>query len=126
MTPYAKSGTQLISEDVTAARYAPVVDIQGQCYTRSPKEYAAFVARDVRAIRKVSKKVIILAGIATDAGGIPVTVPEMLRSYRSVYAIVQGYWLNANTWAPPRGRGCAPKGCPAIGDGFLAKIGAGT
>jgi hypothetical protein len=150
VTPYEKSQAAMIAADAHAARYAAVIDIQAQFATRTAAPganslasavtdgrmraaaagslslYASFVTRAVTAIRKASKTVVILAGLATDAGGIPVTAGQMFAAYTSVKKIVQGWWLNANTWAAPRGIGCAPLGCPLVGQAFLAMIGAGT
>lgn len=123
MTPFAKSEAGKISDDVTAAQYAPVVDIQSQEYDNHPSEYKAFVLKDVAAMHKVNKNVTILAGLATDEGGTPSTANNILQSYDSVKSYVQGFWLNANQWAPPTGTGCAPVGCPAVGIQFLEDIG---
>jgi hypothetical protein len=43
-------------------------------------------------------------------------------AYASVYSEVSGYWLNAAPWAPPRGKGCDPEGCPAVVHRFLNGI----
>lgn len=124
-TPYVKGAGPLTAEDVVAARYADVVDIQSQRYVAHPNQFASFVSQDIAAMRAVSSSVKILAGLAPDAGGTPVTASEMYRSYASVYYEVSGYWLNAAPWAPPRGKGCAPVGCPAVVHKFLNDIGFG-
>jgi hypothetical protein len=121
-TPYVKGAGPLITEDVAAARYADVVDIQSQRYVAHPDLFATFVSQDIAAMRAVSPSVKILAGLAPDAGGTPVTAGQMYRSYASVYSEVGGYWLNAAPWAPPRGKGCAPVGCPAVVHRFLNDI----
>jgi hypothetical protein len=116
---------QLVREDVTAARAgSPIVEIQSQFGVAAPeKVFRPFVARAIRAIRAVSKKVTILVGLATDAGGTPVTAGDMVRAYHiAVRLHAQGFWLNAAIWPPPRGKGCAPHGCPLIALKFLQDI----
>jgi hypothetical protein len=79
MTPYAPTQAAMIADDVTAGRYASVVEIQSQSLIGARARpllddvpaFAAFVAADVAAIRKASPTVPILAGLATDAGGDP-------------------------------------------------------
>ncbi len=131
MTPYAPTQAAMIADDVTAGRYASVVEIQSQSLIGARARpllddvpaFAAFVAADVAAIRKASPTVPILAGLATDAGGIPVTAAQMFDAYQAIRASVAGFWLNADTWARPRGRGCAPAGCPLVAAAFLADLG---
>jgi hypothetical protein len=122
-TPSAKTFAQILREDVAAARFASVVEIQAQTEDRDPAAYQASVLKIVAAIRKVNPTVPILAGLATDALGKPTTVRNMIAEYTEVQPYVQGFWLNANTWAAPKGRGCAPKGCPQIARQFLHGIG---
>jgi len=127
-TPGGKrSESQLINEDVAAVRAgSPVVEIQSQFGVSHPRAvFRPFVRRAIRAIRRVSKKVTILAGLATDAGGTPVTARQMVRAYDfALERHAQGFWLNAAPWAPPRGKGCAPDGCPQTAVAFLTDIGA--
>jgi hypothetical protein len=123
-TPAAKTFHAILKEDVAAARYASVVEIQSQAMDNSPQSFIGHVKKAVAAILAVSATVTILAGLATDALGRPTTVARMLDEYQGTRASVQGYWLNANPWPAPRGRGCAPQGCPAIGRQFLTDIGA--
>jgi len=122
-TPYGKSTKTIIAEDVGAAKYASVVEIQAQTLDRSPKDYGAFVRKDVAAIRAENPDVTILAGLATDAGGIPTSTNDMYQEYKSVKNEVQGFWLNADTWGPPHSHGCASQGCPVIARNFLKMIG---
>jgi len=122
-TPSAKTYAQILQEDLAAARYASVVEIQAQANDRNPSSYEAHVLKTVAAIRKVNPTIPILAGLATDALGRPTTVRDMVEEYTGVKSYVQGFWLNANTWASPRGRGCAPEGCPQIAQQFLDDIG---
>jgi hypothetical protein len=127
-TPGGKrTESQLINEDVAAVRDgSPIVEIQSQFGVKHPRAvFRPFVRRAIRAIRAVSKKVTILVGLATDAGGTPATAREMVRSYQIALARhAQGFWLNAATWSPPRGKGCAPEGCPQTAVTFLEDIGA--
>lgn len=116
---------QLIREDTTAAQAgSPIVEIQSQFGVAAPERaFRPFVSRAIRAIRNVSKNVTILVGLATDAGGTPVTVGDMVRAYRiAVRLHAQGFWLNAAVWPAPRGKGCAPRGCPQTALKFLQDI----
>jgi hypothetical protein len=122
-TPSAKTYFQIVKEDVAAARYASVVEIQSQARDKSPSLFIANVLQAVAAIRKVNPTIPILAGLSTDALGKPTTVQDMVQEYNGVKFDVQGFWLNANTWAAPRGRGCAPEGCPQTARKFLNDIG---
>lgn len=106
-----------------AAKYAGMVEIQAQVYDNHPGTYVHFVKLNVKAVRKVNPNVPIVAGLATDARGIPTTAADMYREWSGVRNLVQGFWLNANAWAAPRGRGCAPQGCPAVAKQFLEMIG---
>ncbi len=121
--PYGKSTKTIIAEDVGAAKYASVVEIQAQTLDRNPKEYGAFVRKAVAAIRAANPDVPILAGLATDAGGIPTSTNDMYREYESVKNDVQGFWLNADTWGSPHSHGCASQGCPVTARSFLKMIG---
>ncbi len=116
------TGVQQQALDVTAAAYAPVIELQDQYLDGNPAAYIATVKVNVAAVRAVSKTVVILAGLAPDAGGRPVTSADMLDEYQSVRSIVQGFWLNADQWAPPKGTGCAPAGCPLVVDQFITDI----
>jgi hypothetical protein len=121
--PFGKSAAITIADDVGAAKFASVVEIQAQTLDRDPKEYRAFVRKDVAAIRAANPNVTILAGLATDAGGKPTSTSDMYQEYKSVTNYVQGFWLNANTWSPSHAQGCASQGCPAIARAFLQMIG---
>jgi hypothetical protein len=121
-TPYGASLETIIADDVGAAKYASVVEIQAQILDRNPRKYAAFVRKAVRAIRATNPSVPILAGLATDAGGRPISTKDMYNEYEKVKSYVQGFWLNANTWGI-HSRGCAPQGCPDTALSFLKMIG---
>jgi hypothetical protein len=113
-----------IAVEVAAAPYADVISIQSQKLDQHPGRFTSYVAQSVAAIRAVSPTVPIMAGLATDAGGQPVTAGEMVREYDQTYNMVSYFWLNAAEWPPPRGQGCAPRGCGRVADRFLADIGA--
>ncbi len=124
-----RTGQQLIAEEVAAVRDgSPAVVIQSQFGIWHDKTaFEPFVRRAMRAIRGVHKSVTIMAGLAPDAGGQPVTVHQMVVAYR--YALRQGaagFWLNAAVWVPPRGKGCALEGCPRTVLAFLTAITART
>ncbi len=111
-----------IAVEVAAAPYADVIAIQSQKTDQHPEQFTRYVAQSAAAIRAVSPDVAIMAGLATDAGGHPVTAAMMDREYDQTYAMVSYFWLNAAQWPPPTGHGCAPRGCGAIGARFLADI----
>jgi hypothetical protein len=83
--------------------------------------YAATVGSAVTAMRRVNPGVVILAGLAPDAGGTPVTAADMTAEFTGTESVVQGYWLNADEWAGHPG--CAPAGCPLTVRVFLTAIG---
>jgi hypothetical protein len=121
--PYAKTSGEVIRQDVAAAEAgASAVDIQAQTLDRDPNAYRGFVRKAVSAIRAVNANIPILAGLATDAGGTPTSAQNMHQEYKSVKGLVQGFWLNANTWRT-HAHGCAAQGCPATAVQFLKDIG---
>ena len=122
-TVYEPTMASEIAIEVAAAPYADVVAIQSQRTDEHPAQFTNYVAQSVAAIQAVSPSVKIMAGLATDAGGNPVTVSKMVREYDQTYSMVNYFWLNADQWAPPRGKRCAPQGCGPIGARFLAAIG---
>ena len=122
-TCYERTIASEIAVEVAAAPYADVVSIQSQRADEHPDRFTNYVSEAVAAIRAVSPTVPIMAGLATDAGGQPVSASKMAREYDQTYNMVNYFWLNAAQWAPPRGQGCAPRGCGGVGDRFLADIG---
>jgi hypothetical protein len=69
--------------------------------------------------------VTVIAGIAADAGGHPVTAATLTTAYSKLRPHVDGYWLNASLWTAAKGgTGCAPQGCPHVVLTFLRNIGA--
>jgi hypothetical protein len=70
-----------IAVEVAAAPYADVISIQSQKADQHPGRFTSYVSQSVAAIRAVSPTVPIMAGLATDAGGQPVTAAEMAREY---------------------------------------------
>lgn len=120
---YERTTASEIAVEVAAAPYADVVSIQSQKTDQHPDQFTNYVSESVAAIRAVSPTVPIMAGLATDAGGHPVTASMMVREYDQTYNMVNYFWLNAAQWAPPVGKGCAPRGCGPTGARFLADIG---
>jgi hypothetical protein len=118
---YASATPLMISEDVAAARYSSVVSIQSQFAMEHPAQFNSFVREAVADIRKVNRKVTILAGIGSQAGGVPGNTSKILSSYHDVYHVVQGYWFNADTWKG--GKGCSSEGCPTVARQFFKAIG---
>lgn len=136
ITPYSRSRSTMIAEDAEAARCgAYAVDIQSQFANGHPyTEFRPFVDSAVRAIRKASRKVIILAGLATN-NPVVQKATALVSDYRyALKAGVQGFWLNANNWNTAGKNRCQPPelgpapidggfGCPQIGIEFLEDIG---
>lgn len=128
-TVYATSPASEIAQAAASARYASVVAIQSQRFDGNPPtatgpgKFLIFVRDAVGAIRLRNKTVPIVAGLATDAGGWPVTAAEITAEYNAAYPLVQGFWLNANQWKSGQPNGCETTGCGAIGDAFLHSIG---
>lgn len=122
-TCYEPTIASEIAVEVAAAPYADVVSIQSQRADEHPDRFTNYVSEAVAAIRAANPTVPIMAGLGTDAGGQPVTASKMAREYDQTYNLVNYFWLNAAQWAPPRGHGCAPRGCGGVGDRFLADIG---
>lgn len=108
--------------DKAAAPYAYAVSVQTQRNDGDPAKFLSFARRAAAALRAVNRKVQVVIGLATDAGGTPVSAADMLREYRSSYSFANGFWLNSNAWPPPRGKGCAPEGCPKVAAQFLADV----
>jgi hypothetical protein len=123
-TVYEPTTAREIAVEVAAAPYADVISIQSQKTDQHPDQFTSYVTQSVAAIRAVSPTVPIMAGLATDAGGHPVTASMMTREYDQTYSLVSYFWLNAAQWRRPTGHGCAPRGCGRIGARFLTDIGA--
>lgn len=121
MTPYQRGWAAEIAADAAAAPYAAVVGVQSQRLDASPVKFRRYLRRAIAAIRAASPTVPIMAGLAPDAGGTPVSAADMTREYRAAYPLVSGFWLNVPEW--PNGTGCAPKGCPFVARAFLHTIG---
>lgn len=116
----AKSHQQF-REQLTAAKYAPIVDLQDQGQAANIPRYIADTIAAARAIHRTHPHVIVLAGIAPSSGmQRPITAQQMYHEYQAVYSVVQGYWLNSDRWrgAP----GCAPAGCAQLVQSFLALV----
>ncbi len=113
-----------LAVDEAAAPYVAAVTVQSQRYDANPAQFRRYINRAVRDLRAASPTVSIIAGLATDAGGIPVSATDMLREYRAAYPLVTGFWVNADQWRS--GKGCSTTGCGAVGARFLRLIHATT
>jgi hypothetical protein len=127
ITPYAKPpAKRIIGEDVAAAKcQAYGVDVQSQFINGSPAKFGRFISKAVKAVRQVNKKIIVLAGLATNNPNVQ-TAAHLAADYRKALAAgVEGFWLNAANWGS-RNQCTAAQGgpgCPQIGVRFLQKIG---
>jgi len=126
ITPWTKPDSVMIAEEVAAAKCGAYgVDIQSQFINGRPRALARFIHKAVRAIRRASRHVIILAGLATNYPQV-VSARVLTADYNAAQAGgVQGFWLNAKEWLG-RNRCTATQGgagCPQIGVQFLADIG---
>lgn len=127
ITPYGKPPTkEIILEDVAAAQCgAYAVDVQAQFANGSPPQFGWFIRKAVRAIRSVNKKIIILAGLATNNPGVQLASNLVTDYHKALRAGVQGFWLNAKNWLS-RNQCTAAQGgpgCPQTGIEFLADTG---
>ena len=126
ITPYTKPPWAMLREDVTAARCgAYAVDIQSQFTNADPEAFKAFIQRDVGDIRAVNKKILVLAGLATNNPAVQ-TPQALVNDYYAALADgVQGFWLNANDWRGKNNCTAAQggPGCPEVGVQFLEDIG---
>ena len=126
ITPYVKPPGAMLREDVTAATCgAYAVDIQSQFTNADPDVFSAFIQRDVGDIRAVNKKVLILAGLATNSPVVQ-NPQNLVSDYHAALAHgVQGFWLNAADWGSENHCTAAQggPGCPEIGVQFLEDIG---
>jgi hypothetical protein len=127
ITPYAKPpAKRIIGEDVAAAKCGAYgVDVQAQFINGSPAKFGRFVSKAVKAVRHVNKKIIMLAGLATNNPSVQ-TAAHLTADYRKALAAgVQGFWLNAANWKS-RNQCTAAQGgpgCPQVGVRFLENIG---
>lgn len=126
ITPYDKPAQLMVSEDVAAAKCGAYgVDIQSQFINAHPKSLGKFIHSTVAAIRKANKRIIVLAGLATNNPHV-VTAGLLAADYHAALANgVEGFWLNANDWQGQNHCKAAQggAGCPQIGVRFLADIG---
>jgi hypothetical protein len=126
ITPFIKPTKKIISEDVVAAKCgAAAVDVQSQFANDSPVKFGRFIRKAVVAIRKVNRRITILAGLATNSPHVQLA-SDLVRDYdKALRAGVQGFWLNAKNWGS-RNRCTATEGgpgCPQVGIEFLEDIG---
>jgi hypothetical protein len=74
-----------------AARYADVVDIQGQVRETELRRFTSFVAAAVRQCRKSNPHVRVIIGLRTNPGE-----QRLFAAYQAVAGLADGYWLNVN------------------------------
>jgi len=127
ITPFARpTATLMISEDVEAARCgAYAVDVQTQFANGSPRLFGSFIRTAVRAIRRVNRKIVILAGLATNQPSVQTSADLVADYHQALAAGVQGFWLNASNWQNRNHCTAAQGGvgCPEVGVQFLTDIG---
>ena len=116
----------MIAEDAKAAQCgAYAVDIQSQFANGHPvRVFQPFIKAAVRAIRMESKKIIILAGLATN-NPTPQTVANLTADWViALSAGVQGFWVNANDWLAKNSCTAAQggPGCPETGIRLLEAV----
>jgi hypothetical protein len=126
ITPFVKPAKKIISEDVVAAKCgAAVIDVQSQFTNGSPAKFGRFIRKAVTSIRKVNRRTIILAGLATNNPHVQLASDLVSDYNKALRAGVQGFWLNAKNWGH-RNRCTAAQGgpgCPQVGIEFLEDIG---
>jgi hypothetical protein len=130
ITPFARpTATLMISEDVEAAKCgAYAVDVQTQFANGSPRLFGSFIRTAVGAIRRVNRKIVILAGLATNQPTVQTAANLVADYHLALAAGVQGFWLNASDWQN-RNQCAATQGgvgCPEVGVQFLTDIGLAT
>jgi hypothetical protein len=126
IAPFIKPTKKIISEDAAAAKCgAAVIDVQSQFANGFPAKFGRFIRTAVIAIRKVNRRTIILAGLATNNPHVQLA-SDLVRDYgKALRAGVQGFWLNSKNWGK-RNRCTAAEGgpgCPQIGIQFLTDVG---
>ena len=104
---------------------AYAVDVQAQFANGSPAGFGLFIRKAVRAVRDVNKKIIILAGLATNNPHVQVARNLATDYHEALTAGVQGLWLNAKNWQSRNQCAAAQggPGCPQTGIQFLEDIG---
>ena len=87
----------------SAARYADVIDIQGQIREINLPDFTRFVTSAVRQARNSNPRVIVLIGLRANPA--PYTGAAATRAffaaYNSVATLADGYWLNVNGHPQP-------------------------
>jgi hypothetical protein len=122
-TPQGPPRPLLDAQYRAIAPFASVIEIQSQYQQNDPARFKREIEHDLTIIRAINPKVEVLAGVATDPGGKPASVSDMVASYEGVASLVQGFQLNVARWRAPRGTGCASTGCAQRGVQFLDAIG---
>ncbi len=82
-----------IADDMVGhtARYADILDIQGQVRETNLREFVSFVRTAVRQSRAANPHIKVIIGLRTNPGG-----QELFDAYRAVAGLADGYWLNVN------------------------------
>jgi hypothetical protein len=122
-TPQGSPGPALDAQIRTVAKYASMIELQTQNSEDNPAKFKDQVQHDLTIINQSGHHLPVLVGFATDPNGQPAQVSKMARSYQLVDGLIQGIQLNAARWRAPVGVGCAPSGCPQVGENFLHEIG---
>lgn len=125
-SPVTSPAAEATIEADAARDGAFAVELQIQYGTSNPVKYQQLVSASVKAIRAANKRTVIIAGIASDAGGYPTTATLMYASWSRTHLLVDGYWLNMARWTVHSNgtpaTGCAPTGCVDVAASFLRKI----
>lgn len=86
-----------------AARYANVIDVQGQVRETNLPMFASFVTAAVRQARQANPDVMVLIGLRTNPLPYKGTAAnrKLYAAYKAVANFADGYWLNVNGHPKP-------------------------
>lgn len=84
------------------APYVSVYEVQAQGLERNPARYAWFVRQVADQVHASNPRVMLLAGLSTNPGGVAVPVAVLEHDIAATKGTVAGYWLNI----PQAGRSC--------------------
>jgi hypothetical protein len=102
-SPFAKSISDRVDEEVTAARCAvkygtdEVTELQYQGREKDARAYRQYITAAVSAIHAVDKNARIIGGLATELNGKGVPFCDIVHSYFATKNMLIGYWLNSST-----------------------------
>jgi hypothetical protein len=82
-----------------AARYADIVEVQGQYLETDVDAYRAFVSQAVQQARHANPNVLVLSGISTNFTD---DADVLYEAWRSVLDVVDGHYLNVPGGIRPR------------------------